>query len=745
MKPRIAFFFFLWIWGGSVFANEPPLPFTIVVPPLEFQDGGTDIFSSLPPNTRLFVNQKLNLELLGPGTNLIFVTDETGDNWGFAISNGRFDWEASWGTLGTYPDELPHANVAGKYPWPKDAKGRYLPGNRLVTSNGPHTDLKNQIASNPHTLFFGGHVGIDRNGKPYIGYVAGLNSAVQPPGMVGDARVLPVSRRKVLHYAMSKAFSGRNIETVLQKAPVSRLDVEQSGSSQHFPPGGNQVPRSELVDSPYELRRLCLEADPTKFLAHPPELRIRLLHAARSGSEKRELERAKEQLRAEAAEIKSRFGIKIPIYRLPGDKTALEYAVENRHKEVAAFLLQRGADPLFPSNTGSITPLLAASKNLEMLELLVSHGVDLTGTEGTLLLSEVIARGEPEALTLLLSKGLNPEALGSGHGSRLSNALKVAEHRQTGAEKEYLIATRRTSTLNRRLPALHFAAKHGFTHAIRRLLAEGADPNEKDHHGRTALHWSARGGHVQGMELLLLSGAKITEDASGLKPGNPSGAPTIYDIFESPNSVGADGITSLHRAASYELNEMMKHLASQGADLNARDSYGRTPLNHAYAKRLQETRTLLELGADPNLVSLHTLVYFPPEDFTERLQLLSSHGANMEVKDSHDQTPLAVAIRRILYPPFEYKSHYVVEALLESGADPNATLDGQSLLHHAALKSDVRLVDLLLSHRADPNRVDVSLLPIRTRAAILKKRFLNRAATCLQTLKRLVPHLKESP
>ena len=45
----------------------------------------------------------------------------------------------------------------------------------------------------------------------------------------------------------------------------------------------------------------------------------------------------------------------------------------------------------------------------------------------------------------------------------------------------------------------------------------------------------------------------------------------------------------------------------------------------------------------------------------------------------------------------------VVEFLLEKGADPNAAKPGFTALHEAIMRRDERLVDVLLTHGADPN------------------------------------------
>lgn len=53
---------------------------------------------------------------------------------------------------------------------------------------------------------------------------------------------------------------------------------------------------------------------------------------------------------------------------------------------------------------------------------------------------------------------------------------------------------------------LLLAAVNGHTEVIKRLLAEGADPDLKDNQGCTALLLAARNGHVKAVELSLTTG-----------------------------------------------------------------------------------------------------------------------------------------------------------------------------------------------------------------------------------------------
>lgn len=81
------------------------------------------------------------------------------------------------------------------------------------------------------------------------------------------------------------------------------------------------------------------------------------------------------------------------------------------------------------------------------------------------------------------------------------------------------------------------------------------------------------------------------------------------------SSAGAtDNESALHHAARQGLIEVTKHLLEQGADPNAKDAKGRTPLHSAIAcDRYHEFHILLRSRAtdiDSKSVPPHTLVVF---------------------------------------------------------------------------------------------------------------------------------------
>ncbi|CAI5516705.1 unnamed protein product [Closterium sp. Naga37s-1] len=89
-------------------------------------------------------------------------------------------------------------------------------------------------------------------------------------------------------------------------------------------------------------------------------------------------------------------------------------------------------------------------------------------------------------------------------------------------------------------PSLHSAASNGDAEEVKRLIAEGADKNEKDGEGRTALHFACGYGEVKCAEALLDAGADV-------------------------DSLDKNKNTPLHYSAGYGRKEVVELLVKSGA------------------------------------------------------------------------------------------------------------------------------------------------------------------------------------
>ena len=158
----------------------------------------------------------------------------------------------------------------------------------------------------------------------------------------------------------------------------------------------------------------------------------------------------------------------------------LHCAVCGGHKEVAGFLLDRGAD-VKAEDTEGWTPLMLSADNVEMAAMLISGGADVN-TKGKItgvsVLHLAVKRGNAELVKLLLSQGANVNGKASQLGWQGWTPLHIAcENRWWGSEG-----------------------------IVEMLLAKGAEVNTRTDDGDTPL--SLARGHSAIIRLLREYGAK---------------------------------------------------------------------------------------------------------------------------------------------------------------------------------------------------------------------------------------------
>ena len=145
-----------------------------------------------------------------------------------------------------------------------------------------------------------------------------------------------------------------------------------------------------------------------------------------------------------------------------------------------------------------------------------------------------------------------------------------------------------------------------------------------------------------------------------------------------------------------------------GADIEARNRYGRTPLHHAvwFNGDPAVAAALLEAGADLHARDKYSRTPLHYAAMSNRnfdmTNLLLKAGANPKARDKYNRTPLhgAAMINENLA---------VIAALLDAGADPNARhgLDGATPLHRAAASNrNAAVIEALLDAGADPDARD---------------------------------------
>ena len=168
------------------------------------------------------------------------------------------------------------------------------------------------------------------------------------------------------------------------------------------------------------------------------------------------------------------------------------------------------------------------------------------------------------------------------------------------------------------MSAMHFAASYGSGEGIRSLLEAGGNASQQDHIGRTPLFYAADNIKGNGALTVLIDyGANVNaQDRLGLTPlfeavklgatmvTSGENVQLLLDAGANVHGVSADGRAVLDYAASSYYPEWgLVPIIEAGAGLNAQDNMGGTALfggQGLYAP-LENQVILLETGADPNL------------------------------------------------------------------------------------------------------------------------------------------------
>ncbi|MBU0717999.1 MAG: ankyrin repeat domain-containing protein [Planctomycetes bacterium] len=226
---------------------------------------------------------------------------------------------------------------------------------------------------------------------------------------------------------------------------------------------------------------------------------------------------------------------------------------------------------------------------------------------------------------------------------------------------------------------LHSAASMGRLDVVEFLLDRGADVSVSDLSLETPLHAAARGGHVGVVQTLLSRGAEVDpRDSEGRTPLAVV-AGTSFWLFAMHNNMECEpGECDTHR--------VMELLLAGGADVNARTAITtneQTPL-HLAAKSGDKDRVaiLIEHGADVNALDVagSTPIHMaclarplefpmppgtdgipPSQDFAECVRILLARGASATARDMRGNTPLIHAVAMC--------QREVAEVLVIHGAD----------------------------------------------------------------------------
>lgn len=303
-------------------------------------------------------------------------------------------------------------------------------------------------------------------------------------------------------------------------------------------------------------------------------------------------------------------------------RSPLHEAVGEEDVDRVRSLLAHGADANRGYRKGNGPIYISAHGPLDIVQLLVEHGADASGTVSH-------------------NTSVLQRAASSPHADRLSVV-------------QYLLA--QGADVNAAdedgMTPLHEAARAGCLDVVRYLVEEqGVDAKTGSGLGRTAMSYAAGGGGGNHLDTLRYL---VEEQGLDAKAEDSRGNTALHSAVYNLNVVrylveeqGVDvdatnheGLTPLHKAAWRNALDTVRYLVKErSADVNAADSHGCTPLHlavqwiHADHRRSildvkpEMPRCLVELGANVNAADSEGNTPLQRSDQEEIREVLRELGA----------------------------------------------------------------------------------------------------------------------
>ena len=307
------------------------------------------------------------------------------------------------------------------------------------------------------------------------------------------------------------------------------------------------------------------------------------------------------------------------------------------------------------------------------------------GLSKDLLLQRAVIRGDATAVTNLLKRGADPNAVPLANAPDQRTPLVIACASGGLSIIKLLIAGGAdVNGKNGDITPLLAATRDtwsGRFDVVMTLLTNGADVAALDKLQVSALHGAARSTDVALLQLLLESGANINqidaENYSALARAVQSGqTDNVFALLKAGAAYDGDGTISLARALSLcrEPDAQLIECVVTRTKLDARDSAGNTALH-----------------------------FCGMEDAAEFAEALVLAGANVNAKNNAQQTPIMLAARG--------QNLRTVHRLCLGKITPTLVdADGNTALHHAVLAElpKLEIIEILLQHGCAPQRTNAA-------------------------------------
>jgi ankyrin repeat protein len=428
-------------------------------------------------------------------------------------------------------------------------------------------------------------------------------------------------------------------------------------------------------------------------------------------------------------------------------------ATRNHDLKTIRSLLSQHADVNARSDDGSTALLWAAHQNdLDTAELLVGAGADANVANEFKMtpLSQACTNGSDAFVRLLLKSGANPNTpIGTG----VTPLMTCAKSGSVDAVKRLVEfgAAVEAKEPDQHQTALMWAAAEHQLNVVHALIDAHADLKAHSKAGFTAMHFAARQGDLEMVQLLLNAGVNV--NILSVAEEGDAKRPTIVGPGRSgiqiggPKTQGVNGYTPLLVATVRGQVPLALWLLDHGADPNILDA-GITPLHWASTEwetytanrvyglidamggipdrqaKLQLVKALLAHGANVNArmtkprpsiaggyedtVGATPLLLAASADDLEMMQLLVKAGADPKIPTATNATTLmaATGLNHGIgeSPVTEAQALAAVKFLLDLGVDAKgATTNGENALYGPAYRGWNTLLSQLVDLGVDVN------------------------------------------
>ncbi|XP_019854303.1 PREDICTED: uncharacterized protein LOC109583413 [Amphimedon queenslandica] len=380
-------------------------------------------------------------------------------------------------------------------------------------------------------------------------------------------------------------------------------------------------------------------------------------------------------------------------------KTALMLACERGHEEIVHNLLSAGADCSVQNNSGWTALMMASEHNYISIILMLLQATDLKKSNGSNALMIASYHGNYEVVELLISRGVDYGvnafmlACQNGHTKIVELFLK----------KQVDPIVQKKDGWN----AFMLACQNGHTQIVKLLLEKQVDPNFQKNNGWNAFMSACKNGHAEIVKLLLKEkvnpNVQMNDGWNAFMSACKNGHTQIVELLlkeqVDPNVQKEDGWNAFMLACQNGHTQTVELLLKEKIDPNAQEKDGWNAFMLASENgHIQTVELLLKEQAIPNVQDKYGWNAFMlacQNGHIEIVQLLLKEQVDPNVQEKDGWNALMIACQN---------GHtQIIELLMEKEVDPNVqNNNGWNALMLACQYGHTQIVKLLVE-QVDPN------------------------------------------